>query len=308
MTEDMLLRTAGQPTLLVRRRPARGRGPGRPVLYIHGATFPSALSVAYRFEGRSWMDDLADRGLDVWAFDFPGYGGSDRPAVFDMPAEGGPPVGRATEAAEQIGRVVAHVAEVTGHPRVSLLAHSWGTLVAGLFAAEHPDRVDRLVMFGHVARRDLPDLSPPDAEGRWRLVTVAAQLARFLRDVPAGHPPVLLDPELSAWAPAWLASDPSSAGRSPPSVKIPAGPSADMLAAWSGAPAYDPRRITVPTLIVRGAWDSVTTDADARWLLNGLGGPAADVKVPAATHLMHLERGREGLFEAAGTFLAGCST
>jgi len=75
-----------------------------------------------------------------------------------------------------------------------------------------------------------------------------------------------------------------------------------------GCPAYDPRRVTAPTLVVRGAWDSVTTDADARWLLNGLGGPAADVKVPAATHRMHLERGREGLFEAAGTFLAGRST
>src|ERR1035441_5906955 len=30
------------------------------VLYIHGATFPSGLSIAHRFDGRSWRDVLCD--------------------------------------------------------------------------------------------------------------------------------------------------------------------------------------------------------------------------------------------------------
>ena len=41
-------------------------GQHRTVLYIHGATFPVALSIGFRFDGHSWMDDLAEAGFDVW--------------------------------------------------------------------------------------------------------------------------------------------------------------------------------------------------------------------------------------------------
>ena len=50
----------------------------RPVLYVHGATFPSALSIAHRFDGFSWRDALCDAGFDVWGFDFHGFGYTDR--------------------------------------------------------------------------------------------------------------------------------------------------------------------------------------------------------------------------------------
>jgi hypothetical protein len=43
--------------------------PRRAVLYIHGATFPSALSIAHRFDGRSWRDVLNKAGFDVWGLD-----------------------------------------------------------------------------------------------------------------------------------------------------------------------------------------------------------------------------------------------
>ena len=49
----------------------------RAVLYVHGATFPSALSIAYRFDGRSWRDVLVEAGYAVWALDFLGFGGSE---------------------------------------------------------------------------------------------------------------------------------------------------------------------------------------------------------------------------------------
>jgi esterase/lipase len=66
-----------------------------------------------------------------------------------------------------------------------------------------------------------------------------------------------------------------------------------------------PSAIGAPVLIERGAWDSLTTDADAANLLDK---PSSedkrDVKMPEATHLMHLEHSREGLFAAMGEFLA----
>ncbi len=64
-----------RPHLFVRRLPRTG---APPVLYIHGATFPSALSAGFDFGGgqwpRSWLDDWNARGFDAWAFDFAGFG------------------------------------------------------------------------------------------------------------------------------------------------------------------------------------------------------------------------------------------
>lgn len=208
-------------------------------------------------------------------------------------------------ACRQLARVVAHVLATTGGSRVSLIAHSWGTLVAGLYAATRPEKTDRLVLFGPIAGREAISETAASVPG-WRLVSVADQLSRFVEDVPAGHPPVLIEPELALWGPAYLATDPGSRSRTPPAVQIPGGPVADIVAAWTGHMAYDPSRIEAPTLIVRGAWDSVSNDADAAWLIERLGSRIKlDRKLPKGTHLMHLETGRTALFETAGRFLAG---
>ncbi|MGO4559633.1 alpha/beta fold hydrolase [Rhizobiales bacterium 3FA27D7] len=297
----MLAGGAGEPRLLVRRLVSAGPA----VLYVHGATFPSALSVVYRFEGHSWMDDLHRRGFDVWAFDFAGYGGSGRPVSFSRSPVGRPPGGRAPAACRQLARVVAHVLAATGGSRVSLIAHSWGSLVAGRYAAARPETVDRLALFGPIARRAATGHTVADFPG-WRVVSVADQLSRFVEDVPAGHPPVLIEPQLASWGPAYLATDPRSGSRTPPAVQIPSGPVADIAAAWAGRLPYDPSRIEAPTLIVRGQWDSVSNDADAAWLMGRLGSRIKlDRKLPKGTHLMHLETGRTALFETVGRFLTG---
>ena len=88
-------------------------------------------------------------------------------------------------------------------------------------------------------------------------------------------------------------------------VKIPNGQVADNIAALSGRLPYDPSRVTAPTLIVRGAWDKLCQGADAAWLRGALGAKEkADIVIPAATHLMHLEQGREALFAAAAAWIS----
>lgn len=288
-------------TLLVRRWP----GAREPVLYVHGATFPSASSVGYRFGGRSWADHLHGCGFDVWAFDFIGFGGSTRPAAMNGPAAGVLPIGRARQAARQIGAVVDHIRRARDGARVHIVAHSWGTIATGVYASEHADAVGRLVLFGPVAQRQIEGLPSPEQVGAWRHLMVADQLKRFVEDVPPGHPPVLIEPDLAQWGPAYLATDPDAAGQTPPAVRIPNGPQADIIAAMSGGLAYTPDRIIAPTLIVRGAWDSLCPDTDAAWLVNALGSrEKSDVVIPAATHLMHLEHGREGLFKVTADWLS----
>jgi len=283
----------------------RWPGAGDPVLYVHGATFPAALSVGYRFGGHSWADRLHAQGFDVWAFDFIGFGGSSRPAAMRAPAAGALPIGRAAEAAIALGAVVDHIRSLRDGARVHLVAHSWGTMVAGLLACDHPEAVERVVMFGPLAQRQVTGLPSPEGIGAWRDVSIAEQLKRFVEDVPPGHAPVLLEPELAEWALAYLATDLEAHKRTPAAVRIPNGPQADIIAAMSGRLAFDPGKVSAATLIVRGAWDHLCQDADAAWLMQALGArDKADVVIPAATHLMHLERGRDGMFEATADWLS----
>jgi pimeloyl-ACP methyl ester carboxylesterase len=287
--------------LLVRRWP----GAGDPVLYVHGATFPSALSVGYCFGGRSWADHLHASGFDVWAFDFAGFGGSTRPAAMTAPANGASPIGRAAEAARQIGVVVDHIRHIRDGARVHIVAHSWGTIATGAYVNDNPDAIGRMVWFGPIPQRQMAGLPSPDKIGAWRDLPVAEQRKRFVEDVPAGHSPVLIEPELAAWGPAYLATDPEAGGRTPPAVRIPNGPLADIMAALSGRLAYEPSRVMAPVMIVRGVWDSVCRDADAAWLMNAFGADEkADVVIAKATHLMHLEHGRDGLFEVTADWLS----
>jgi len=275
------------------------------VLYMHGATFPCNLAVGFKFDEPSWMDDLAQAGFDVWAFDFHGYGGSSRYTEMAEPPSAHPPLGRATVAVEQIDTVVRFVLERTNRKRLHLIAHSWGTQPAGLFASQYPERADRLVFFAPILQRNMTNLPSPNTAPAYRLWTVDDQWHRFVEDVPKDHPPVLLKRHFERWALAYLASDPASATRTPPAVMTPGGPNADIFASWSGELAYTPAAIGASTLPVRGEWDSLCTDADAGWLRSAFRRDTAlrDVKIPQATHLMHLEEGRFDLHRATREFL-----
>lgn len=286
----------------------RGRSP---VLFVHGASFPSALAAAFRFDGHSWMDDLANQGFDVWALDFLGYGGSDRYREMAAPAEQHPPLGRAPEAARQIAAAVERIVALTGVSRVSLIAHSWGTIPAGLYSGEHPERVDRLVLFGPVTQRapSEPPAAAAPAPAHW-LITEEDQRSRFFGYLPKGERPVLDTRHFSVWGPAYMATDPESDTRTPASVRIPAGPIADFDDAWSGRLPFDPAKVRAPTLIIRGEWENVTTDADARWLFDALTGSPVrrDVKISRGSHVMHLEESRIQLYREVAAFLQADDT
>jgi len=121
----------------------------RPVLYVHGFTFPSALSVFLKLDGRSWADDIDSAGFSLWGLDFASLGGSERyPEMATDTPPPVPPLGAADDATGQVLRAVTYILEQTGTPRVAIIAHSRGCIVAGLFATQYPDLVDRLVFFG----------------------------------------------------------------------------------------------------------------------------------------------------------------
>jgi pimeloyl-ACP methyl ester carboxylesterase len=226
--------------------PARPVAKPRAVLFVHGMSFPSALSIAHRFDGRSWRDELCDAGFQVWGLDFYGFGGSDRYPEMHHPAGENAPLGPSTA-------------------------------------------------------------EPPPPLKAWRLVSVPEQWERFTEDVPSGQPPVLSEAHFRVWAERFLDSDEASRRHDPPSVQVPNGMAAEIAATRHGRLAYDPGEIRAPVAIVRGEWDTLCTDADARWLFDALAAAPVkrDVKISRATHLMHLEEGRHALYRETLTFLEG---
>lgn len=265
----------------------------RQILYIHGATFPAKLSVGFKFDGHSWADSLTNAGYGVWGLDFAGFGDSAR---YDKGE-----YGDSRDVQRQIKAALDQIIARTSAEIVSVIAHSWGTIAAGQFAATYPNYIDKLVLFGAIAQRSGPlkqHVSEPT-----RQVTIQDQYDRFVADVPVGTPAVLSDNHFADWAEAYLASDPM--GLVNDAVTVPSGPARDIAALWNGQFPYDLSRITCPVLIVRGEWDSLITDQDATWFMQGLSRAPekADIVIPKATHLAHLESSRFALYNVTQNFL-----
>jgi pimeloyl-ACP methyl ester carboxylesterase len=291
-------------SLFLRHMPAADTAPlNGAVLYVHGGTFPSALSIAYRFDGQSWRDHLCAAGFDVWGLDFHGFGLSDPYPEMAEAADLHSPLGRTADCARQLEAAVRFIVGRQGGPRLSLIAHSWGSIVAGAFAGRCPELVDRLVFFGPIARRE-PKGDHQRLPG-WRLISLQDQWERFVADVPAGEPPVLSRRHFDEWGKAYLDSDPDSRSRAAAAVKVPSGAFQDIFDAWAGELAYDPALVRAPVAIIRGAWDGMCPDADARWLFDAFKAAPErrDIKISRATHLMHLEENRFALYRETECFL-----
>jgi pimeloyl-ACP methyl ester carboxylesterase len=273
------------------------------VLYVHGATFPSALSSAHRYDGKSWRDDLVGHGFHVWGLDFLGFGESDRYAEMAHPPEASEPLGRAADAALQVAAALDFISAHHGGRRVSIIAHSWGSMAACRAAAERAGQIDRIVLFAPISYR--PSGRPAERLPAWKLVTLDDQWTRFNADTPKGEPPVLLKRYFADWGEGYLDSDAESRTRAPAAVKVPLGPSQEIQEAWVGKLAYDPGAVTAPIAIIRGAWDSLCTDADASWLFNAFSQSPLkrDIKLSRGGHLMHLEEGRLELHRTCRDFL-----
>jgi len=281
--------------------------PRRAVLYVHGATFPSALSIAHRFDGRSWRDALVEAGFDVWGLDFYGFGHSDRYPEMDRSPADNPPLCVAQDAAGQLEAAVRFILGHQGIGKLSLISHSWGSMPASRVTAAHPALIDRLVLFAPIARRGPRRYEVPAAFPAWRIVTPEDQWNRFVEDVPPHEPPVLSRLHFEEWGQRYLDSDPESRSRDPAGVKTPLGPFSEIIRAWHGQLAYDPSQVRAPVAIIRGEWDGLIPDDDARWLFDALTQAPAkrDIKIGRGTHLMHLETMRPALWRESIDFLRG---
>mgnify|MGYP002778406951 CR=1 FL=1 len=310
VTEDRMIPsdTAGI-SLFVRNKRSGCMQEGAPrkvLLYVHGATYPSETAFDLPLDGTSWMDFIAFHGWDVWLVDLRGYGRSTRPKEMAAPAKDHGPIVTTDVAVRDVETAAQFVRKHTGTDRIALLGWSWGTTIMGAYAAKHPDRVSKLVLYAPVwLRTGASALAGSDPLPAYRTVTKDAAKQRWLKGVPEDKVAALIPPGwFEAWADATWATDPESEKSG--LLRAPNGVVQDIRAYWlSDKPYYDPAKITAPTLITVAEWDQDTPPTMAVTLFGKLTNAASKrlVMIGEGTHTIIMERNRPQLMREVQVFL-----
>lgn len=277
------------------------------VLLLEPFGVPSAE--AFDVPGYSWMDDLARRGYVVWSLDVRGFGRSTRPQAMETPPMENPPLVTSAEALTDVAVAVDHILEMHQVEKIHLVGWSWGAVLAGMYAAEHPEKVDRLVLHGAMHGFSLPSMTEPLEESPGVLKPLPAyQLATWEMThhhwmMMMGDRPLADHATMHAVEQVFLASDPTSGERDPVSVRRPMGPLVDLYHIWSDQPIFDASLIEAPVLVIRGDSDFFAEPGLAEKLTSSP--DAREVVIPDATHWVIYETGGEQLFSITAAFLAG---
>jgi pimeloyl-ACP methyl ester carboxylesterase len=203
----------GQSAQIYVRERVEGRsllhGSSGVVLFVHGAGTPAEVAFDVPYSDYSWMAYLAHGGFDVFSMDTTGYGRSTRPTVMNDPCN----LSRAQQRAfvpsvltapcapnyatasttiasdwNDIGAVVDYVRTLRKVERVNLVAWSLGGPRAGGYAAQHPDRVQRLVLLAPGYNRTVADAPPTPLPERAAFNTQSAAEFKANWDRQVGCP------------------------------------------------------------------------------------------------------------------------
>jgi pimeloyl-ACP methyl ester carboxylesterase len=280
--------------------------PDRVLLYVHGATYPSETAFDLPIDGESWMDHIARQGWDVWLVDLRGYGQSTRPPEMDRPAADHAPIVTTSVAVRDVHAAVDHIRATTGQDKLVLLGWSWGTTTMGAYAARHPERVEKLVLYAPVWVRTTPSpLSGSGPIGAYRVVERAAAKTRWLAGVPADKVDTLIPSGVfERWIDATWATDPTTAKTG--KLRAPNGVVADLREYWlSDRPFWNPALVTAPTLIAVAEWDQDTPPSMSQAVFARLTASPQKrlVLLGEGTHSILLEKNRHDLWNTVQQFI-----
>ena len=211
------------------------------VFFVHGSSMASQPTFDLQVPGRPYssaMDWFADHGFDTWTMDNEGYGRSDKKRDINFDISNG---------ADDLAAGSEYVLKNTGAKSLLMYGISSGALKAALFAERYPARVAKIALDAFVwtgegsptleqRKKKLPEFM---ARNR-RPINRAFVHSIFERD----HPGTADEATVNAFADAILALDDS----------MPTGTYVDMC---SRLPLLDPRKLTVPSIILRGEHDGI---------------------------------------------------
>ncbi len=265
-----------------------GPAADRVALFIHGAGTPAEVSFDVPYQDYSWMAYLAHAGFDVFSMDMTGYGRSTRPAAMNDPcnlskAQQAPyvpslisapcaasyPHQMTTLASDwhDIDTVVDRVRALRHVEKLNLLAWSLGGPRSAGYAAQHPDKVAKLVLlapaYNRAAKADAPAQVPANGAA-FNTQSRDEFIANWDRQVgcPEQYEAGALN---SVWS-EMVASDPVGATWGSGVRRAP------QVTTWGWTTAVV-AKTQIPTLMVSGAQDKQVNPDNVRALYADLGSP-----------------------------------
>ncbi len=309
-TEAMIPSSDPGIKLYLRNKHAEGMtsfSPDKTLLFIHGATYPAETSFDLPIDGVSMMDLFAQNGFDVYLVDVRSYGRSTRPPEMDQPPEANKPIATSDEAGADLGAAVDYILARRDIAKLDLMGWSWGTSIAGNYAAEHNDKINRLVLYAPAWTVQPPVGQTASVLPAYRLVAKDEAKARWLRGVPEDKQATLIPPGVfDQWWDATLATDPVGSKMNPPKLRAANGVRAEFINYWmAGKPFYDPGKIAAPTLLIHAEWDAdlPTYMADAYFAKLTSAPYKRFVQLGEGTHTVMLEKNRMQFFHEILGFL-----
>ena len=211
------------------------------IFFVHGSSMASQPTFDLHVEGRPYssaMDWFAEHGFDTWTMDNEGYGRSDKHRNINFNISNG---------ADDLEAGSAYILERSKDSTLLMYGISSGALKAALFTERHPERIAKLALDAFVwtgvgshtleqRKKKLPEFL---AQNR-RPIDRAFVHSIFQRD----HPDTADKATVEAFADAILTLDDS----------MPTGTYVDMC---SKLPLLEPKKIPVPTIILRGEYDGI---------------------------------------------------
>jgi pimeloyl-ACP methyl ester carboxylesterase len=268
--------------------------PRTAVLMIHGRSVPVLAAGELRYGDYDWALSLArSGGFDVFMLDFQGSGRSPRPKMDDPcnaptaqqgilipnPLSATCPhsypftLNTSTSDLDELDTVVEYIRELRGVDRVHLIGWSAGSFRIGPYAVQHPDKVASLFFFAPIFNTAFRGPSPIADPTPMTLGTRASVFAGDGRttgwdvEVNAALTSSCEDPRESGiqdvvWA-AIMENDDLGSTWGPPPAGAPAGSppegvmrvrqAVNATGVWNAEVAA---QVTVPTLIIRGEFDT----------------------------------------------------
>lgn len=256
--ERLTVTVDGHPVRVWARRPAKAQGA---VLFVHGRTWSARPNFDLHTPSGSMsiLQAFADRGYAAYAVDLRGYGETPRDATGWLSP---------TRAAADVKGALEWIAAREGG-KPALVGYSRGSVVSFLTAQTYPQSLSLVVLYGYPGDPDVKMAPQPATPTVLRApTTLAAAGSDFI--VPnAARPEVI-----AAYQKAAVAADP-------------------VRTDWGHEDEFnvlDPKKVTVPLMLLQGASDPGIKPAGSARVINGLGNESrAWVVLPGSDHAAHLE-------------------
>ena len=292
---------------------------GRVALFVHGAGTPAEVAFDVPYQDYSWMRYLARAGFDVFAMDMTGYGRSTRPtpmndpcdlsreqqaafvpSLLAAPCDAAYPHQMTTLASDwnDLDAVVDSVRALRHVDRVSLLAWSLGGPRAGGYAAQHPEKIEKLVLLAPAYNRAASASAPAQVPANGAAMNTQSHAeftAGWDRQVGCADQYDAATGD-SVWG-EMIASDPVGATWGHGVRRAP------QVTTWGWTQAAV-AKTQIPALLVSGAHDKQVNPERVRELYADLGShQKVFIDLACSSHNAMWEKNHQLLFQASRDWL-----